>query len=529
MGRPNLVFNSDVRSPAGDRLLKLNLKLNIPNEYDDNSTDNITTKTEPSSWSETATSPSLNRRKDFFARSLASRTVSFVESELETVTARSWFFKSHRSSHGSNDDGHAVVAYNQTVARIDRSEIIAGDLLGEGGFSQVYSVESFCLSADPQEKEAPSTDYRPDHDFTDREHRIRKELAVSSQYAKKKYVVKHLRPDLRSTSTVRKFHSAAADFALEAKYLSHLDHPNIVKLRGWAAGGTSCLASGECDAYFLVLDRLDETLMHLIQDWRRTSVPPMTASEDTPPSVLELYAEKLNFAEQIASALQYLHRSRIMHRDVTPNNVGIIHGPEGKSLIQLFDFGLVRELPSHESDEIGGEDGIRRPPKDHFFQMSYVGTRRYMAPEVSSVEGCYNLQADVYSFTMVLYEMMTLITPFAMYGREMHQLLVVENNARPAVSAEWPTGLQELLQHGWAKDPADRPDVDELCQQLRSLSIEEDLKREGQNRPVEDSKPTNRRSGRRGNCPGGPPLKPLWFRSALCAIPERVRMASEGT
>ena len=44
--------------------------------------------------------------------------------------------------------------------------------------------------------------------------------------------MKHLRHDLASKR--RKFTHAAADLVLEAKYLHKLDHPNIIKMRGWA-------------------------------------------------------------------------------------------------------------------------------------------------------------------------------------------------------------------------------------------------------------------------------------------------------
>ncbi len=69
--------------------------------------------------------------------------------------------------------------------------------------------------------------------------------------------MKHLRRDLLPKKS--KFVHAAADLVMEAKFLSTLYHPNIVKLRGWS-GGPESYAVGSHDDFFLVLDRLDHTL-----------------------------------------------------------------------------------------------------------------------------------------------------------------------------------------------------------------------------------------------------------------------------
>jgi serine/threonine protein kinase len=78
--------------------------------------------------------------------------------------------------------------------------------------------------------------------------------------------------------------------------------------------------------------------------------------------------------------------------------------------------------------------------------MSGVGTKRYCAPEVVLGEG-YNLQVDLYSLTIVLYEMMSHPKPFGVIGPESHRLLVVRGQAhyRPCFDVD-----------GAAK-PQDRP------------------------------------------------------------------------
>jgi serine/threonine protein kinase len=79
--------------------------------------------------------------------------------------------------------------------------------------------------------------------------------------------------------------------------------------------------------------------------------------------------------------------------------------------IKIFDFGLCRELPE------------ARPESNKAFHMSGVGTRRYMAPEVFLGQ-YYNLKADVYSWTIVLYAMLSLQKPFENYNTALHRLLI---------------------------------------------------------------------------------------------------------
>jgi hypothetical protein len=66
-----------------------------------------------------------------------------------------------------------------------------------------------------------------------------------------------------------KFAKAAMDLACEAEMLLGLDHPNIVKIRGWATGGPAQYKEGKHTSYFLILDRLTGTLHDRIVEWRQ--------------------------------------------------------------------------------------------------------------------------------------------------------------------------------------------------------------------------------------------------------------------
>jgi serine/threonine protein kinase len=277
------------------------------------------------------------------------------------------------------------------------------------------------------------------------ENAYRSQLAESvvDEFGECRYVMKHLKQDLLMNRS--RFNQAAADLVLEAKFLKALDHPNIIKIRGISSSGTNAFGDGKHDGYFIILDHLDDTLSHRIQRWK--AEPPC---KDTG---IQNYAEKLKFAVQIASAIEYLHDQDILYRDLKPDNVGF----KGND-IQLFDFGLCRELPEETPDQ------------EKLFRMSGVGTRRYMAPEIIN-DSRYNLKADVYSFAMVLYEMLSLERPHDIYSKVKLDLLVCEDGQRPQrIAPEWPGEIKELLESAWSHDPNRRPSMKQMREKLEQLA-----------------------------------------------------------
>jgi serine/threonine protein kinase len=110
--------------------------------------------------------------------------------------------------------------------------------------------------------------------------------------------------------------------------------------------------------------------------------------------------EKLRVLNEIASALHYVHEQGIVFRDLKPENIGFM----GDS-VQLFDFGLRRELPTLDTTT-------------PYLMSGKVGTIRYMAPEVV-VHQPYNVGADVYSWSMVAYEVLIGEKPYRTCTRTM--------------------------------------------------------------------------------------------------------------
>lgn len=93
---------------------------------------------------------------------------------------------------------------------------------------------------------------------------------------------------------------------------------------------------------------------------------------------------------QLACALFHMHEKRIIHRDLKPANILIF----SDGVLKLGDLGLGRYM----SDET-------------FKAFSQVGTPLYMSPEVIRNEG-YDFKSDVWSLGCVVYELVTLKSPF---------------------------------------------------------------------------------------------------------------------
>jgi serine/threonine protein kinase len=140
-----------------------------------------------------------------------------------------------------------------------------------------------------------------------------------------------------------------------------------------------------------------------------------------------------------------------------PNNIGFIG-----NTVQLFDFGLSRELPSLDTTA-------------PFAMSGKVGTLRYMAPEVARHEH-YNLSADIYSFGMVSYELLSLEKPFDGWTRDMHADLVCQRGVRPDTANTMhpiPAEMKLILEQAWNGNPSCRKTMSYIGAQVQCLESEQ--------------------------------------------------------
>lgn len=157
---------------------------------------------------------------------------------------------------------------------------------------------------------------------------------------------------------------------------------------------------------------------------------------------------------QVAAALAALHEAGVIHCDVKPENLFVLDARAWGTLpqVKVIDFGVSRRV-----DEV--------PPDD----TSIAGTPAYMAPE--QWKGQPQTASDVYSLGCVLYELVTGDPPFE---GSLPRLMLAHLDQRPArptwLRAGVPIELERVILRALAKDPALRPTMRELADELGDLA-----------------------------------------------------------
>lgn len=322
----------------------------------------------------------------------------------------------------------------------ERHELVLGRWLGSGGFNTVYEIKSIHSKEEETEER--------------RKHLIdtcccRGDQQQQQQPRNNKLVMKHIH--FHSVQRPSRFKQAAIDLAVEAHILASISHPHVLRIRGTSRFRYK---DGRPDGFFLLLDRLEETLEVRMKKWGRQLKRRRQPANN-------LFADRIDIARDLASGLVYLHDRGVIYRDLKPTNIGF----DFLGRVKLFDFGLSREMPS-------GERG------DAFQMSGQIGTQRYISKEVC-LGLPYNQTTDVYSLSLVIWEMLALEKPYRGMNQEQHYELVIEGEARPSLSEAWPYGIRALLDGGWAQDWRMRPSMNEfyilLLQEVDELRVNMDM------------------------------------------------------
>mmetsp|Transcript_150818 Transcript_150818/g.420381 ORF Transcript_150818/g.420381 Transcript_150818/m.420381 type:complete len:289 (+) Transcript_150818:42-908(+) len=164
------------------------------------------------------------------------------------------------------------------------------------------------------------------------------------------------------------------------------------------------------------------------------------------------WRQQVKMVCDVAKAMCFLHNSepQIIHRDLKSLNLLLaepVLSGDTEPLVKVSDFGTSRIVA-----KVAGEIMTRN-----------VGTQHWMAPEVLKME-LYDEKVDVYSFGMILYEVICREIPFE--GESSTKVaLLVSHGKRPdmeAIPPDCPLVLHELMMTCWAQDPRKRPSFEEI-------------------------------------------------------------------
>jgi tRNA A-37 threonylcarbamoyl transferase component Bud32/tetratricopeptide (TPR) repeat protein len=228
-----------------------------------------------------------------------------------------------------------------------------------------------------------------------------------------------------------------ARFQREARVVAKLEHPNIVPIYDYA--------EHENRPYLVMKFIEGETLKS------RLSRGPLTADEIA------------RVVDSAGSALAYAHKQGILHRDIKPSNVLI--ATDGS--MYLADFGLARIAQAGEST---------------LSSDSIMGTPQYISPEQAMGKKDLDEGTDIYSFGVMLYEMVvgqvpfSADTPFSIIHDHIYTPLPLPMEVNPKV----PEPVQRVLLKSLAKDRMDRyKTVQEMLKAFREAWSEAGVPMEG--------------------------------------------------
>jgi eukaryotic-like serine/threonine-protein kinase len=245
-------------------------------------------------------------------------------------------------------------------------------------------------------------------------------------------VYKALQPEMSRMVAVKILHpkltarkDIASRFRREARALSHLTHPNTVRV----------LMYGELDdgPLYIVMEYLEgknlNQLVRLEGHLQAKRVVPMLV--------------------QAASALDEAHKAGIIHRDLKPENIFVCKQGGLVDFVKVLDFGLAKVTQRE-----------MRPGSVMLTQEGMIfGTPEFMSPEQAQGVSL-TAASDIYSLAVILYEALTGKLPFE--AKTPMEYLQMHVSAPPIPLAErgaggpFPPGLWPVLEKAMAKDPAHR-------------------------------------------------------------------------
>ncbi|GMH76590.1 hypothetical protein TrLO_g11874 [Triparma laevis f. longispina] len=246
--------------------------------------------------------------------------------------------------------------------------------------------------------------------------------------------------NLRMLSTVQRVNKLR-EFKKELAIMQSCAHPNIIKIFG--------ATTTEPERLTMIMEFIEGGSLREVLDKGVGGTGRM----------LEV-SEKTRILRDIAVGMQYLYGRDpvIQHRDLKSPNILITKDLRGK----VTDFGLSKSELTLNTMTMTSMATTA---------SGFKGTPQWSAPEILEEEGAFTEKADVFSFAVIMFEVLTGAKPWEVEGKAVTLanliMKVVVKKERPSPMPQVNRRLTMLLKRGWAQLPEDRPDFERIVDELK--------------------------------------------------------------
>jgi serine/threonine protein kinase len=270
--------------------------------------------------------------------------------------------------------------------------------------------------------------------------------------------IKFLAPDPKYIDEAV-FDDVALRFRREGQRGAGLSHPHLMTVHAYCENeGGHCFEEKNPKNPFLLMEHVrGKTLESYVR-----RLP------DEEKGVFKISRQRLLIATQVATALEDLHKKKLIHRDIKPANIFLSRWSEdeGHAFAKLGDFGVMKWGDFHASMSTGTLTVTNQKG---------LGTMKYMSPELAISAKDVTMRSDIYSLGITLFELFS--GQILLSAHHVYEIMYARLSKGTTTSRYYSMGynirsedegLAELLLEMFLRGPTGRPAIEKVRARLEN-------------------------------------------------------------